>query len=273
MKRSPQNDDRGIAPLRSTAAILIGAILPLLAFATAPSWWNTRGVVDPLTTANDYAPINQGQLKNLAKAAAAELDQRLPGGAGTVVQSLVNSWLTRDAETDHFTLVNLGQLKTVVKPFYDRLISVGYARAYPWTEGSNPAQDFAAANIGQAKNLFSFNLSATDLAHDVDQNSLPDWWEQYYFGHTGIDPTADPDGDALTNLQEFEQTTDATDYYNGRLPLLTIVSGNEQIGLRNKFLNDPLVVKITDGPGQPLVNAPISFRSVGDAGQFALSPD
>jgi len=233
MKRSPQNDDHGIVPLRSAAAILIGAILPLRAFATAPSWWNTRGAVDQLTTANDYAPINQGQLKNLAKAAAAELDQRLPGGAGTVVQSLVNSWLIRDAETDHFTLVNLGQLKTVVKPFYDRLISVGYARAYPWTEGSNPAQDFAAANIGQAKNLFSFNLSATDLAHDVDQNRLPDWWEQYYFGHTGISPNADPDGDALTNLQEFQQTTDATDYYNGRLPLLTIVSGNEQIGLRN----------------------------------------
>lgn len=273
MKRSPLNDDRGIVPLRSVTAILIGAILPLLAFATAPSWWNTRGVVDPLTTANDYAPINQGQLKNLAKAAAAELDQRLPGGSGTVVHSLVNSWLTRDAETDHFRLVNLGQLKTVAKPFYDRLISVGYARTYPWTERANVAQDFAAANIGQAKNLFNFNLSATDLAHDVDQNSLPDWWEQYYFGHTGIDPTADPDGDALTNLQEFQQGTDATDYYNGRTPALTIVSGNEQIGLRNKFLNDPLVVKVTDDPGQPLVNAPISFTSAGDAGRFALSPD
>lgn len=38
---------------------------------------------------------------------------------------------------------------------------------------------------------------------DRDGNGLPDWWEMQYFGHTGVDPNADPDGDVLSNLQEY----------------------------------------------------------------------
>ena len=36
------------------------------------------------------------------------------------------------------------------------LIAVGYTDKYPWTDSPNPPNDYAMANIGQVKNLFSF---------------------------------------------------------------------------------------------------------------------
>ncbi len=38
---------------------------------------------------------------------------------------------------------------------------------------------------------------------DSDGNGLPDWWEIANFGHLGVDPFADADGDGFTNLQEY----------------------------------------------------------------------
>ena len=47
---------------------------------------------------------------------------------------------------------------------------------------------------------------------DMDENDLPDWWEQQCFGRSsGTDPRADPDGDGLSNLQEFIADTVPTD--------------------------------------------------------------
>ncbi len=53
----------------------------------------------------------------------------------------------------------------------------------------------------------------------MDTNGLPINWELYYFGHTGVDPNADEDGDGLTNLQEFQLHTDPTDSYNSTVGL------------------------------------------------------
>ena len=38
---------------------------------------------------------------------------------------------------------------------------------------------------------------------DTDSNGLPDWWEIAYLGGIGANPSADPDGDGFTNLQEY----------------------------------------------------------------------
>ncbi len=51
---------------------------------------------------------------------------------------------------------------------------------------------------------------------DVDDDSLPDWWEVKYFRYNPDGPLAygaddDPDGDGYTNLQEYLALTDPTD--------------------------------------------------------------
>ncbi len=50
--------------------------------------------------------------------------------------------------------------------------------------------------------LFSF------IVDDTDGDGMPDWWEAKHFGGpTAANPDADPDGDGLTNLQEFQAGT------------------------------------------------------------------
>src|SRR5438045_9269890 len=109
------------------ATITACALIPLFAFATVPAWWSQRGVINPTATSDDYSPANQGQLKNIAKAAGAEMDARLPGGAGQSVHALVNGWLVPNAQTNDFAPLNAGQLINIAKPFYDRLIAMGLA--------------------------------------------------------------------------------------------------------------------------------------------------
>jgi hypothetical protein len=42
---------------------------------------------------------------------------------------------------------------------------------------------------------------------DSDENGLPDIWERVYFGHIGVNPNGDQDGDGLSNLQEYQYHT------------------------------------------------------------------
>jgi hypothetical protein len=69
--------------------------------------------------------------------------------------------------------------------------------------------------------LTNLTLTATDRGRieridlTVNLNSgggaLPDAWQLQYFGHTGVDPNADPDGDGMSNLAEFRAGTSPTD--------------------------------------------------------------
>ena len=45
---------------------------------------------------------------------------------------------------------------------------------------------------------------------DPDGSGLPVIWEMIYFGHTGVNPNADPDRDGLSNLQEYQNFTNPT---------------------------------------------------------------
>ncbi|MBA4388962.1 MAG: hypothetical protein C0404_13355 [Verrucomicrobia bacterium] len=147
-----------------------------------------------------------GQLKWMATNAAAELEAGLPGGAGTGVWAVVQDF----SATNNWLTVNVGQLKQVAAPFYDRLIAVGFTNDYPWTSNTTTDDvDYAIANIGQLKELFGF-----DATTDADADTLPDWWEIKYFGSIAAQNAAgDPDGDGLTNIQEFSLRTnpDAAD--------------------------------------------------------------
>ncbi len=196
--------------LRSTAGVLIlclfAAALTVLA-GPYPDWWHTRGVVRYDNVTNDYAAVNAGQLKWFAVNAKAELDTCLPGGAGSAVDAMIAGF----SATNNYVAINVGQLKNVAKPFYDRLIAVGYTNTYPWTTGSTTDDcDFAGVNLGQLKTVFNFDLSSFNLGADVDGDGMPDVWETQYFGNLAQTATGDFDSDGVNNLTEYLQGRDPT---------------------------------------------------------------
>ncbi len=128
-----------------------------------PAWWARRGVVLSNAAPSDYAPANQGQLKWLAAKAFEEMEARLPMGAGPSVKATVAGF----QEAGDFLPVNQGQAKNVAAVFYDRLLEAGRTDAwppgmeqgpYPWTASALEANDYAALNGGQLKQLFCFDL-------------------------------------------------------------------------------------------------------------------
>ena len=48
----------------------------------------------------------------------------------------------------------------------------------------------------------------------TDGTGMSDLWEYMHFGHVGVSPTSDPDGDGLTNYQEYMGGTDPNVYDN-----------------------------------------------------------
>jgi hypothetical protein len=106
------------------SAVISGVIGYVLATAPvfgdgAPRWWSAREVTGSGTNsvANDYASVNQGQLKWMVTRCAKEFESRLPNGAGAEVWGTVVGF----SYTNNNDVVNVGQLKKVVRPFYDRL--------------------------------------------------------------------------------------------------------------------------------------------------------
>lgn len=97
---------------------------------------------------------------------------------------------------------------------------------------------------------------------DADGNGLGDDWEIQYFGSTGVDPSADPDGDGLTNAQEWELGNDPLVFnLEGQRPVLELVSGDHQSGVAGTFLAQPLLARVTDSlSGDPVAGIPVRFR-------------
>src|SRR2546421_11485987 len=105
MKLVPPDRRKAISAVRLVLALVVTALVPLLLYA-APAWWSQRGVLIQNATPDDFAPVNQGQLKNIARAAATEMDNRIPGGAGDVLRNLINGWSIPAAQTNDFAPVN-----------------------------------------------------------------------------------------------------------------------------------------------------------------------
>ena len=114
-------------------------------------------------------------------------------------------------------------------------------------------------------------LQDTDpLSANLDTNGLPLGWEKFYGIPFGTDPNAlAARGDGITYLQAFQQGLNPNDYYNGRLPNLTILSGTPQTGLPGALAPQALIVQVMDVNGAPLLNAPIQFQT--DVGQLLAS--
>lgn len=104
------------------------------------------------------------------------------------------------------------------------------------------------------------------LTIDSDQDGMDDVYEdQYGLNPLANDASGNPDGDSLTNLQEYNggvNSTDPFDYYNGVAPTLEIVQGDNQTGLPGTFATQTLRLKVKNG-STALVNAPVTFTVVG----------
>ena len=118
-------------------------------------------------------------------------------------------------------------------------------------------------------NYLAIKYNIVALPGDTAFDGLLDAWEIQFFGDLSEDGTGDPDGDGITNLDEFNNVTDPTDYYNGVLPTVSIVSGNNQTGDCDTYLVSPLVVSVTDAGSNPLVNAPVEFSVTLGSAQVA----
>jgi hypothetical protein len=143
-----------------------------LSLSSAPQWW--AGVTNS-NAKSDFSVANQGQVKNIATAAIAQLNATLPGGASNALINLSGTWAATSGQATDFATLNLAQLKTVVQPFYDTLLAAGYtgipliSGTYPWIGQTH--SDFAIANIGQVKQAFSFNPNFT-----INPVTPLNWW-------------------------------------------------------------------------------------------------
>lgn len=189
--------------LKNGVAVVLASLAGALS-AEMPQWWIERGVVNTNLTPNDYAPANQGQAKQIAYKAYLEFEQKL-GGASSAISNLVAGF----SETNNCLPANLGQLKYLAAPFYDQLNAPGLTNArpvgmtadpYPWSGSTNTPHDFAIANIGQLKQLFSFNFEGEMSGTDADSDGLPDWLEELN-GWAANNP--DTDGDGYSDYDEL----------------------------------------------------------------------
>lgn len=184
--------------------LLVLFVVPCSSKADPPPWWALRDATnqDPIS---DDSVANQGQLKHLTQKAAEEFNARVPGGAGMALDELVQGWVAGHPDPDDFHAVTAGQLKWIAAKIWGRLIHLRYTDSFPvWLPNEPPVipdpKDNELVNLGQLKTVFDFDLSAPS-------GSLPDWWQKFHFGGTGIDPDGDDDGDGLINADEFAAGT------------------------------------------------------------------
>jgi len=287
MKPKEYPDNGGLASLRLLTALAICLGAPfLLMGATGPAWWyngslTTTGMPLVSGTANDFAAINQGQAKNVAVTAINELNTDLAqfGGAGDTLNQLALTLTATSAQTNDYAALSIGQLKFLAQPFYDRLISLSctvppiVSGTYPWVTSGLTANDYAMANIGQTKQLFSFDVTASSAS-----NGIPDWWVNEYFpgstfgGVTGVDPNGyvSWSGSQVSNLTAYQNGWNPLDFYNGQKTLL-MFRGDGQTGSVNAFLPGPLIVWVTDTNGNPMYGAPVTFTVTSGGGFLQAS--
>jgi hypothetical protein len=64
---------------------------------------------------------------------------------------------------------------------------------------------------------------------DFDGNGINDDWEVQYFGHIGVNPNADPDGDGFSNAQELAAGTDPNDQASALRITSIIANGSDVV--------------------------------------------
>ena len=192
--------------MKRSLALCVSALCALAlrtaAPADPPAWWDhqddSKDAVDGSgpPAAENYKLANLGQAKWFATLAHGAMRERLPGGAAFDLIQLFppppdpapQSYI--DAQ---FKPLNLGQLKFLAKPFYDRMLAGGYdtraaieqdvtsylpgwSHPYPWDPSTPAGENFKPANLGQLKMVFSFDIDAMGQSHLGGDGFRPVQW-------------------------------------------------------------------------------------------------
>jgi regulation of enolase protein 1 (concanavalin A-like superfamily) len=232
--------------------------------------------VDSLLNSNPWAKVGVMMRESL-DVNAKNIFWAVTPSNGVIVQKRI---ATGGATTSYYDSVTKAPVWLKIERMGNMFVALKSADGVTWSVYGTETVPMAASiyagallcspsttTIGQGK-ITGMTLGA---ATDVDGNGLPDLWEQRYFGTTGNNPQADYDGDGLSNLVEYQQGSDPTNFYSQNstplVPVLGIVSGDAQTVFDGIWLHDDLVVSVIDSStGQPIPNAPVTFVvSKGDA--------
>jgi len=233
--------------LRRAAQAGLALLLLTAVRAQGPAWWQNQGVLVTGSAASDYSPANQGQLKFLAKAARTEMGSNASAAIVTMVNGWSNSsqakdyavatlgqlkavsqpfydqlglaypWTATTADDSDYAIATLGQLKMAFN--FD-------LSNFTMPDGNNNGiadwweqQFFGDISIASGavvpnsggltyQELYNWYLQQSQSSTVGD--GIPDSWKQSH----GIDindsdaANKDPDGDGLTNADEYDAQLD-----------------------------------------------------------------
>jgi RHS repeat-associated protein len=142
-----------------TVAVLGGVTILSPCYAGIPDWWINRGVIKAGAVSENKSALTAGQFKHAVTQAVAEMNEQLAGdgGAGSDLNYLIANWEAGAQSADHYVAVNVGQVKAVLKLWYDRLNSVHGTSGYPWSAGAGDL-NYETVNIGQLKKLLRIDV-------------------------------------------------------------------------------------------------------------------
>lgn len=202
--------------MRYLSVAIVGLLTGREAIASevGPAWWHEGDspvIIPEIEGVDHRAPVNIGQLKAMAWAAKMRMDRDFSSafGASRQTNQLVATWfsdpqMNQPLNSGSNSVANVGQVKAVGKLFYDHLAAIKgseNAPQPPWTTVSTDDSNYSPANLGQLKNVFSFDLQPVEVPHkDTDFDGLNDWWELFYFdnltsvGLPDINSDSDNDG-------------------------------------------------------------------------------
>jgi hypothetical protein len=137
----------------------------------------------------------------------------------------------------------------------------------------------AAGYAGQCYRVVTLTLSGElptpQYCAPLEANGgFPAWWTEAYFSGGYVDPAADPNGNGVSNFEEYLEGTDPhANFYLGVAPKLQVVSGPDQIRRSGKFLPLPLKVRVLHPvDGTPWAGAPVRFTAEPHEGLLAREP-
>ena len=188
------------------------------------------------TSTNEYIYTAKSASKNLSFANGLNV-----GENGNLILGVVDAekdkWTDAVLDVDNLYIWNVAKTVADIKTLVENTtigtgdITTGLVAQYLFDDGGKTAEDFCrpedwwnnwqyagvlnipteqpdGENLGCGMILDS---SLSDFSNDKDKDGLPDDWEIFYFGDLEQGANDDPDGDGLTNLQEYNLSASMRD--------------------------------------------------------------